>query len=169
MTNVVAPTMANLINSWCRSAKGRIGRGSRAIVASVNDTMGQCTETEHRTRNRNRRCIERPGHRRDTICAVPRHPTAPPLVVMVGGGQLARMTHQAAIALGQSLRVLAAAPDDGAALVASDVVIGDHRSLADLRSLAAGCDVITWDHEHVPNELIRALVAEGVTVHPRPE
>ena len=36
---------------------------------------------------------------------------------MVGGGQLARMTHQAAIALGQTLRVLAAAPDDPAALV----------------------------------------------------
>ena len=31
---------------------------------------------------------------------------------MVGGGQLARMTHQAAIALGQSLRVLAISPDE---------------------------------------------------------
>src|SRR5436309_307818 len=44
--------------------------------------------------------------------------TGLPVVGMIGGGQLARMTHQAAIALGQSLRVLAAAPDDGAALVA---------------------------------------------------
>ena len=41
---------------------------------------------------------------------------------MVGAGQLARMTHQAAIALGQSLRVLAAAPGDPAALVCADVV-----------------------------------------------
>ena len=40
-----------------------------------------------------------------------------PVVGMVGAGQLARMTHQAAIALGQSLRVLAAGPDDPAALV----------------------------------------------------
>ena len=47
--------------------------------------------------------------------------TGLPVVGMVGGGQLARMTHQAAIALGQSLRVLAASPDDGAALVAADV------------------------------------------------
>src|SRR5690606_34384256 len=31
--------------------------------------------------------------------------TGMPVVGMVGGGQLARMTHQAAIALGQSLRV----------------------------------------------------------------
>ena len=45
---------------------------------------------------------------------------------MVGGGQLARMTHQAAIALGQSLRVLATDPGDPAAQVCPDVVIGSH-------------------------------------------
>jgi 5-(carboxyamino)imidazole ribonucleotide synthase len=88
---------------------------------------------------------------------------------MVGAGQLARMTHQAAIPLGQSLRILAASPDDGAALVAADVVIGDHTSLADLRRFAAGCDVVTWDHEHVPNEHIAALAADGVRVHPGAE
>jgi 5-(carboxyamino)imidazole ribonucleotide synthase len=76
------------------------------------------------------------------------------------------MTHQAAIALGQSLRVLAAGADDGAALVAPDVEVGDYRSLADLRRFAATCDVVTWDHEHVPNEHIVALAAEGVVVHP---
>jgi 5-(carboxyamino)imidazole ribonucleotide synthase len=40
-----------------------------------------------------------------------------PIVAMVGGGQLARMTHQAAIALGQTLRVLAVDPGDPAAQV----------------------------------------------------
>jgi 5-(carboxyamino)imidazole ribonucleotide synthase len=76
------------------------------------------------------------------------------------------MTHQAAIALGQSLRVLADSADDGAAIVAADVVVGDYRSLEDLRAFALGCDVVTWDHEHVPNEHIRALAAAGVAVHP---
>jgi 5-(carboxyamino)imidazole ribonucleotide synthase len=85
---------------------------------------------------------------------------------MVGAGQLARMTHQAAIALGQSLRILADSADDGAALVANDVVVGDYRSLDDLRGFATGCDVLTWDHEHVPNEHIAALAADGVKVHP---
>ncbi len=85
---------------------------------------------------------------------------------MVGAGQLARMTHQAAIALGQSLRILADSADDGAALVAHDVEVGDYRSLEDLRRFAAGCDVVTWDHEHVPNEHIAALAADGVAVHP---
>ena len=85
---------------------------------------------------------------------------------MVGGGQLARMTHQAAIALGQSLRVLATSPDDGAALVAADTVIGAHTDLDALRAFAKGCDVVTFDHEHVPGAHIRALAAEGVTVLP---
>ncbi|MBM0235454.1 5-(carboxyamino)imidazole ribonucleotide synthase [Micromonospora sp. STR1_7] len=92
--------------------------------------------------------------------------TGLPVVGMVGGGQLARMTHQAAIALGQSLRVLAAAPDDGAALVAADVQYGDHTDLAALRTFAKSCDVVTFDHEHVPNEHIRTLAAEGVTLYP---
>ncbi|HEY6748018.1 MAG TPA: 5-(carboxyamino)imidazole ribonucleotide synthase [Mycobacteriales bacterium] len=95
------------------------------------------------------------------------HPiTGLPVVGMVGGGQLARMTHQAAIALGQSLRVLAAAPDESAALVARDVVIGSHTSYEDLAGFAAGCDVVTFDHEHVPPEHIRALAAAGHTVLP---
>lgn len=76
------------------------------------------------------------------------------------------MTHQAAIALGQSLRILAETADDGAALIAPDVVVGDYRSPAELRRFAAGCDVVTWDHEHVPNEHIAALAADGVNVQP---
>jgi 5-(carboxyamino)imidazole ribonucleotide synthase len=92
--------------------------------------------------------------------------TGLPVVGMVGGGQLARMTHQAAIALGQSLRVLASSPDDGAALVTPNVVVGHHTDLAALRAFAKGCDVVTFDHEHVPGEHIRALAAEGVTVLP---
>src|ERR1044071_7828444 len=93
-------------------------------------------------------------------------PAGLPVVGMVGGGQLARMTHQAAIALGQSLRVLAASPDDGAALVAADVQIGPHTDLEALRRFAKGCEVVTFDHEHVPGDLIRALEADGVAVRP---
>jgi 5-(carboxyamino)imidazole ribonucleotide synthase len=94
--------------------------------------------------------------------------TGLPVVGMVGAGQLARMTHQAAVALGQSLRVLAAGPDEPAALVASDVILGRHDDLAALRRFAVGCDVLTFDHEHVPTEHLRALVADGVRVYPSP-
>ena len=97
------------------------------------------------------------------------HAPRPPVVAMVGGGQLARMTHQAAIALGQSLRVLAVSPDDPAAQVTPDVVIGAHTDLDALRRVAAGADALTFDHEHVPTAMLDKLVAEGVTVAPPPE
>ena len=92
--------------------------------------------------------------------------TGLPIVGIIGAGQLARMMHQAAIPLGQSPRILADSPDDGAAVVARDVVVGDYRDLADLRRFAEGCDVVTFDHEHVPSGHIRALAAEGSTVLP---
>ena len=59
--------------------------------------------------------------------------TGLPVVGMVGGGQLARMTHQAAIPLGLSLRVLADSPTDSAALVAADVEVGPYVDLDVLR------------------------------------
>jgi 5-(carboxyamino)imidazole ribonucleotide synthase len=95
--------------------------------------------------------------------------TGLPVVGMVGGGQLARMTHQAAISLGQSLRVLAESPNDSAALVAADVRIGTHTDLAALREFAKGCEAVTFDHEHVPNEHIATLAAEGVAIYPGAE
>lgn len=95
--------------------------------------------------------------------------TGLPVVGMVGGGQLARMTHQAAIALGQSLRVLAANEHDSAALVAGDIVQGQHTDLDALRTFGQDVDVLTFDHEHVPGELLQTLVYEGVVVRPGPD
>src|ERR1700712_3838311 len=92
--------------------------------------------------------------------------TGLPVVGMVGGGQLARMPHQAAISLGQSLRVLSESPDDSAALVAADVQIGTHTDLAALRDFAKGCEAVTFDHEHVPTEHIEVLEAGGVRICP---
>lgn len=89
-----------------------------------------------------------------------------PVVGMVGGGQLARMTQQAAIALGVRFRLLADDAQDSAAQVVHDVVIGDHRDLDAVRRFAAGCDVLTFDHEHVPTAHLAALEADGVAVRP---
>ncbi|MET7640403.1 5-(carboxyamino)imidazole ribonucleotide synthase [Streptomyces sp. NPDC005438] len=88
---------------------------------------------------------------------------------MVGGGQLARMTHEAGIPLGVRFRLLSDGPRDSAAQVVRDVVVGDYRDLDTLRSFARGCDVVTFDHEHVPTEHLRALEAEGVAVRPGPD
>ncbi len=94
--------------------------------------------------------------------------TGLPVVAMIGGGQLARMTHQAAIALGQSLRVLSAGPDESAALVAAAGHIGDHRDLAALQRVADGATVVTFDHEHVPTQHLEALERAGHRVAPGP-
>jgi 5-(carboxyamino)imidazole ribonucleotide synthase len=76
---------------------------------------------------------------------------------MVGGGQLARMTAQAAVALGIEFRVLAGSPDDSAAQVCAGTRIGDYRSASDVLRFGADCDVVTFDHEHVPAEHLSAL------------
>ncbi|MCW2606112.1 MAG: phosphoribosylaminoimidazole carboxylase [Frankiales bacterium] len=98
--------------------------------------------------------------------ATVRGPMGLPVVGMVGGGQLSRMTHQAAIGLGLSVRVLADSTHDSAALVATGVVVGEHTSLEDLRAFAEGCEVVTFDHEHVPGGLLEALEAEGAPIAP---
>jgi 5-(carboxyamino)imidazole ribonucleotide synthase len=89
-----------------------------------------------------------------------------PVVGMVGAGQLARMTSAAAVGLGISFRVLAADPDESAAQVCADTVLGDYRSTEDLMAFAAGCDVITFDHEHVPQPQLAALEQAGFAVRP---
>jgi 5-(carboxyamino)imidazole ribonucleotide synthase len=89
-----------------------------------------------------------------------------PVVGMVGGGQLARMTAQAAIGLGVTFRVLAEAPDDSAALVTHDVTVGSHLSPQDVSAFAARCDVLTFDHEHVPGRVLAELESAGVLVRP---
>lgn len=88
---------------------------------------------------------------------------------MVGGGQLARMTHQAAIALGQTLRVLAVDAGDPAAQVSPDVVLGSHTDYDALARVAAGATVLTFDHEHVPTDMLDRLVAAGINVAPPPQ
>jgi 5-(carboxyamino)imidazole ribonucleotide synthase len=90
-----------------------------------------------------------------------------PVVGMVGAGQLARMTAAAAVGLGVRFRVLAAAADESAAQVCADTVLGDYRSTGDLLAFAAGCDVVTFDHEHVPQAQLEALEQAGHIVRPR--
>jgi 5-(carboxyamino)imidazole ribonucleotide synthase len=79
------------------------------------------------------------------------------------------MTHQAAIALGQTLRVLAVSPTEPAALITPDVHLGRPDDTAALRAFAAGCAAVTLDHEQVPQDALRALVDAGATVHPHPD
>ena len=85
---------------------------------------------------------------------------------IVGGGQLARMMHQASIGLGIRTRLLATSPQESAAQVMNDVVVGSHLDEEAVLAFAKDCDAVTFDHEHVPTELVRRMEATGVAVRP---
>jgi 5-(carboxyamino)imidazole ribonucleotide synthase len=88
-------------------------------------------------------------------------------VGVIGGGQLARMMIPAAVNLGVDLRVLAEADGMSARLAAT--AVGDYHDVDVVLAFAKEVDVITFDHEHVPQDVLRALVGAGVPVHPGPE
>ena len=90
------------------------------------------------------------------------------VVGIIGGGQLARMLHQASIGLGIEIKLLAEGPNVSAAQVVAQVQVGDYTDPATVREFAAGCDVITFDHEHVPTSILESLQTSGVAVRPGP-
>ncbi|WP_193610510.1 5-(carboxyamino)imidazole ribonucleotide synthase [Nocardioides lijunqiniae] len=92
-----------------------------------------------------------------------------PTLAVIGGGQLARMMAQPAIALGLPLRLLAEADGVSAAQVIPDQLVGDHRDLDTLLRVTEGCAAVTFDHEHVPTEHLHALQDAGIAVRPGPD
>ena len=88
-------------------------------------------------------------------------------VGIVGGGQLARMMQQAAIALGVDTYLLAESSGSSAAQVIPLTTVGDYADLDTLTAFARQCDVITFDHEHVPTGHLRAL-GDRIVVKPGP-
>lgn len=96
--------------------------------------------------------------------------TSRPTVAVIGGGQLARMLHEAASPLSINLRVLAESSRGSAALANPQCVIGlptephtDH-----LAALINGADVLTFEHEHIPRRIFE--FAQGqIPVHPSQE
>lgn len=85
---------------------------------------------------------------------------------MVGAGQLARMTYQAAISLDIDFEVLADSTQDAAVRAGARHSLGSPTSLSALRRLAERSTVLTFDHEHVPASLLATLEHEGHQVRP---
>ena len=88
-------------------------------------------------------------------------------VGVVGGGQLARMMIAPAVELGIDLRVLA--EEEGMAASLAATAVGDYRDADTVLAFARDVDVLTFDHEHVPQDVLAALVDAGVAVRPGPE
>jgi 5-(carboxyamino)imidazole ribonucleotide synthase len=89
-------------------------------------------------------------------------------VGMVGAGQLARMTHRAAIDLGIHLEVLALREDEPAPLAGAPYQLGAPEDLAAMSALAEAVDVVTLDHELVPSAHLESLARAGHVVRPGP-
>ena len=87
-------------------------------------------------------------------------------VGIVGGGQLAVMMAEAARRLGLEVEALARSGDDPVFRVVPSARVGDACSFDDLRSLAEGTDVITFDHELVDRSVLARLEADGFELRP---
>lgn len=88
-----------------------------------------------------------------------------PTVGIIGAGQLAQMSLAPAAALGIRLQILASDNQESAAQYFSPI-IGDYRDLDQLISFASKCDVLTFEHELVPNGHLRRLEELGHVVRP---
>ena len=73
----------------------------------------------------------------------------------------------AAVNLGIDLRVLA--ETDGMSAELAATAVGEYHDADAVLEFEADVDVITFDHEHVPQDVLRALVDAGVEVHPGPD
>ena len=91
-----------------------------------------------------------------------------PRVGVIGAGQLARMMAVPANDLGLDFKVFAAIPNDSAAQV-THFVLGDYTNVESVLAFAKECDVLTFEHELVPQSVIKAVEAAGVKVYPRSE
>lgn len=88
-------------------------------------------------------------------------------MTMIGAGQLARMTHQAAIDYAIRLHVLAASPSDPAVLAGAEYTLGRPDHYSDLEAASSFGNVVTFDHELVPAAHLQRLEEAGHVLRPR--
>ncbi len=93
----------------------------------------------------------------------------PALVGILGGGQLARMTAEAAARLGAEVAILEREANSPAARIAAREVVGGWTDHARLAELAEGTLAVTLENEFVDAPSLAWLAARGVPVFPTSE
>ncbi|WP_175954945.1 5-(carboxyamino)imidazole ribonucleotide synthase [Schaalia sp. Marseille-Q2122] len=88
-----------------------------------------------------------------------------PVVAVIGGGQLARMMQESAIALGIELRALVEATNGSAGQSIVAAPAGAPADIEAVGRIAAGADVLTFEHEHIPAATFEAFAAH-LPIHP---
>jgi 5-(carboxyamino)imidazole ribonucleotide synthase len=90
-----------------------------------------------------------------------------PILGILGGGQLARMTAYAAFRLGLRVHVMETFADSPAGQIAHREVVGepaDHKLLVEF---ASGCDVVTLESEFINEEHLVQIEHAGCALFPR--
>lgn len=90
----------------------------------------------------------------------------PPVLGILGGGQLARMTAYAAFRLGLHVHIFDAHGESPAGEIAHREVVGDVADHEALLAFARNCDVVTLESEFVNERHLAALEEAGVRVYP---
>ena len=85
---------------------------------------------------------------------------------IVGGGQLGRMLALAAARLGFRTAVLTREPGSPAGQVAAQEIVGSYSDEASVLALAAVSDVLTFEFENIPADVMAALEAKGAVLAP---
>ncbi len=89
-------------------------------------------------------------------------------VGIFGGGQLAQMLTQAAIALGVEIVICERVPDSPAARYTQYSIVGPWEDEAVLAALARQCDLVTLENEFIDAALLERVEALGTPVWPAP-
>ena len=90
-----------------------------------------------------------------------------PILGILGGGQLGRMTALAAIRMGVGIRTLSPSPA-GPVEGLGEALVGDWTDPDVLRAVAEGCTAITVESEWAPAEKLLPVLPEGVRLFPTP-
>lgn len=88
---------------------------------------------------------------------------------IIGGGQLGKMTAQAAKQMGFYVTVLDPTPHCPAAHLADAQIVGELYDATTLTSLAQVSEVLTYDVEHIDVQTLKKLAQAGHVISPSPE
>lgn len=94
------------------------------------------------------------------------HPSTIQRVGIIGGGQLAWMMGPAAKKLGLKLVVQTPSESDPAVAIAHSTLLADVANVAATQSLAAQCDVITFENEFIDCQGLQTLADGGTIFRP---
>lgn len=86
---------------------------------------------------------------------------------IIGGGQLAWMMANGAKNLGLSLTIQTPTSSDPAATIADRVILGAVANAKATATMAAHCDVISFENEFIDLQALQILEAQGVQFYPQ--